>query len=108
MIDHINANSPLSGSPRLPEFTELQRARLVHSIDFLGLNHYTTKRYLHRGEDSDENDNKDKEKVDVEDGRVYSMVRGVKVFINITKEEHWLKTAGQGWFEDQKTLSTQV
>ena len=30
---------------RLPKFTEKQRLRLMHSIDFLGINHYSTRYY---------------------------------------------------------------
>jgi len=40
---HYPASMIAAVGYRLPEFTEKQRQRLLHSIDFLGMNHYSTR-----------------------------------------------------------------
>lgn len=69
---------------RLPPFTEAQKLRLKGSLDFLGLNHYSTKYYFERNPSS--------------------IVNGVIHSINITTVEEGMKIGG--WAADQMNYET--
>jgi len=74
---------------RLPKFTEKQRLRLMHSIDFLGINHYSTRYYSSN-----------------EERMVFP--RNEITETSPTKKKLWKennpKTQQKGWSFDQRTV----
>lgn len=74
---------------RLPSFSESQKKRLIGSIDFLGLNHYSTKYYFHRNK---------------EYLKRKSNPKGLLHGVNITEAENSMKFGG--WADDQLNYET--
>jgi beta-glucosidase len=98
----------LIGNERLPKFTDEQSKLLKGSIDFLGLNHYTSKYYLFRDQDdhgecwaSINNITSRDEHTSGSKKRKYPKDIDIKQL-----ERDFRRNGGSGWYDDQCTYET--
>ncbi len=85
---------------RLPKFTEAESKRLQGSIDFLGINHYSSKYYLYRDQDE-----KGKCRQSFDNGMDGSSRPGKRKYpkdVDIKRlESEFVMNGGSGWYDDQ-------